>query len=154
VENDCCGGWDSIFKLTQRSPAASSGQLTIFFKGDEAHAGFDNVAFLSKNLITFVEDAGDTLHGQRNELHSAFDLNVTRDASSPPNQPLRWPPEGRDASATVDSGASPSGFGKNDGDNEITGMHVSNGDPSRNGILGAQTPQPWDSGGDDDDQGD
>ena len=51
---------------------------------------------------------------------------------------LRWLAEGRDASATYDHYTSP---GYNDGDNEITGIHVSNGDPSVNGILGAQIPQ-------------
>ena len=33
------------------------------------------------------------------------------------------------------------GFGKNDGDNEITGVHVSDGDPGADGILGAKTPK-------------
>jgi hypothetical protein len=32
------------------------------------------------------------------------------------------------------------GFGKKEGDNEITGMHVSDGNPTANGILGAQVP--------------
>src|SRR5580765_3220178 len=104
--------------------------------------------------MTFVEDAGDTLHGQRNAPHSAFILAVTKDYSNPANQPLGWLAEGRDASATLDAGASPSGFGKNDGDNEITGVHVSNGDPTKNGLLGAQIPHPWQGGtGEDDDEG-
>ena len=34
---------------------------------------------------------------------------------------MRWLAEGRDASATIDS--ADGGFGKNDGDNEITGIH-------------------------------
>jgi hypothetical protein len=152
VENACCGGWDSVFKLTQKNPSASTGQLSIFFRGDQAHAGFDNVAFFSKNLVTFVEDAGDTLHSQRNALDSGFVFDATKDYSNPANQPVRWLAEGRDASATLDSANS--GFGKNEGDNEITGIHVSNGDPSKNGILGAQIPQPWQSGGGEDDQGD
>ena len=46
-ENSCCGGWTSIFKLTQAGPGADSGKLTIFYKGDQAHAGFDNTAFFS-----------------------------------------------------------------------------------------------------------
>jgi hypothetical protein len=156
-ENNCCGGWDSIWKLTQSDPSANSGKLTIFYKGDQAHAGFDNVAFLSKNLVTFVEDAGDTLHAQRNALDSGFVFDATKDYSNPSNQPLRWLAEGRDASATIDASASPSGFNKNEGDNEITGIHVSNGDPTKNGILGAQIPHPWQGGGENEqgeDQGD
>jgi hypothetical protein len=34
----------------------------------------------------------------------------------------------------------------NDGDNEITGIHMSNGDASTRGILGAQRPRPFDDG--------
>jgi hypothetical protein len=143
VENACCGGWDSVFKLTQSGPSADTGKLTIFYKGDQAHAGFDNVAFLSKALLTFVEDAGDNLHGQRNALDSGFVFDVTKDYSDSANEPVRWIAEGRDASATIDAGAVPTGFGKNDGDNELTGIHVSDGDPSPDGILGARVPHPW-----------
>ncbi len=46
-ENPRAGGWDSVFKLTQRDPSADTGRLTVFYNGDRAHAGFDNVAFLS-----------------------------------------------------------------------------------------------------------
>ncbi|MGZ4195286.1 MAG: alkaline phosphatase PhoX [Solirubrobacteraceae bacterium] len=138
-ENANAGGWDSVFKLTQRDPSASTGTLTLFFKGDQAHAGFDNVTFLSHDLVTFVEDAGDGLHGQRNALDSGFVLNVRADYSSPANKPIRWLAEGRDASATLDSAND--GFGKNEGDNEITGVHVSNGDPGLRGLLGAQDPR-------------
>jgi hypothetical protein len=139
-ENDTAGGWDSVFKLTQTTPSANEGSLTIFFKGDQEHAGFDNVAFLSANHIAFVEDAGDTLHGQRNALDSGYVLDVTKDYSNPANKPVRWLAEGRDASATIDAGANPSGFGKNDGDNEITGAHVSDGDATTAGVLGAKIP--------------
>ena len=41
-------------------------------QGRPVNAGFDNVTFLSKNLVTFVEDAGDTLHTQRNALDSGW----------------------------------------------------------------------------------
>jgi hypothetical protein len=142
-ENACCGGWTSVFKLTQADPSASTGKLTVFYKGDQTHAGFDNLAFLTRDQLLIVEDAGDTLHTQRNALDSGFVLDVTKDYSNPANIPLRWLAEGRDASATIDSGASPSGFGKNDGDNEITGIHVSDGNPAQDGILGSKIPQPW-----------
>ena len=33
------------------------------------------------------------------------------------------------------------GFGKNEGDNEVTGAHVSNGDPGPEGVLGTQGPE-------------
>jgi hypothetical protein len=131
------GGWTSIFKLTQRSGSSSTGKLSLFYDGNESVASLDNVAFLSRNLISFVEDAGDGLHSQRNGLDSGWVFDVTKDYSTG-IQPLRWLAEGRDPSATLDSANG--GFGKNEGDNEITGIHVSDGDPSENGILGAKTP--------------
>jgi len=139
VENAKAGGWGSVFELSQSDPSADTGTLTVFYNGNEAHAGFDNVTFLSRNAITLVEDAGDTLHAQRNALDSGFVWQVGTDYSNPQNQPLRWLAEGRDASATVD--AENGGFGKNDGDNEITGAVVSDGDPGAQGILGAHVPE-------------
>jgi hypothetical protein len=144
VENDCCGGWGSIMKLTQSGPSAVTGKLTMLYKSDEAHSGFDNTAFFSKDEVSFVEDAGDTLHKQRNALDSGYLFDVNTDYSQAGNQPLRWLADGRDASATLD--ADNGGFGKNDQDNEITGIHVSDGDTSKNGILGAKIPNPWHDG--------
>jgi len=138
TENDSSGGWGSIMKLTQRGPSADTGKLTMFYKSDQAHSGFDNVTFLSQNEITFVEDAGDTLHSQRNALDSGYVFDTNTNYSDPANQPVRWLAQGRDPSATIDSAFG--GFGKNEGDNEITGVHVSNGDPTVHGILGAQVP--------------
>jgi hypothetical protein len=136
-ENENEGGWCSVFKLTGR-PGASRASLSIFYRCTGTTAGFDNTAFLSRDLITFGEDAGDTLHGQRNALDSGWVLDVTQDYSDPDNQPVRWLAEGRDPSATIDSAAG--GFGKNDGDNEITGTEVSDGDTSVHGLLGAKSP--------------
>src|SRR5262245_7927589 len=145
-ENGTAGGWTSIFKLKQSSPSADSGELSLFYQSKSATvAGLDNVTFLSRNLVTFVEDAGDTLHGQRHALDSGYSWDVTKDYSDPSNQPVRWLAEGRDPSATLDSANG--GFGKNEGDNEITGVHVSNGDPGPEGLLGAEVPNLWDSGG-------
>jgi hypothetical protein len=145
-ENGTGGGWTSIFKLAQSSPSADSGHLSLFYQSKSATvAGLDNVAFLSRNLVTFVEDAGDTLHTQRKALDSGFIWDVTTDYSNPSNQPVRWLAEGRDPSATLDSAAG--GFGKNEGDNEITGVHVSNGNAGPHGLLGAQIPNLWNRGG-------
>ena len=92
-----------------------------------------------------VEDAGDSLHGQRNALDSGYLINVNghrgRNGAAP--DPVRWLAEGRDASATYDATTSP---GYNDGDNEVTGIHVSDGDTSTSGILGAKTPTPFTNG--------
>jgi len=140
-ENGTAGGWTSIFKLVQQDPSANTGRLSLFYEGNESVAGLDNVTFISRNLVTFVEDAGDTLHSQRKALDSGFIFDVTKDYSHGA-QPVRWLGEGRDPSATLDSAGVPGG---NEGDNEITGVHVSDGDPSIDGILGAKIPQVFDN---------
>jgi hypothetical protein len=143
-ENAKAGGWGAVQKLTQSRPTADTGKLTLFYYGDQAHSGFDNTAWLSRDKVTFVEDAGDTLHKQRNALDSGFVLDARTDYSQAGRQPVRWLAQGRDPSATIDSDRG--GFGKNDGDNEITGVHVSDGDPTPHGILGAKTPALWQDG--------
>jgi hypothetical protein len=124
--------------LTQSSPSADTGTLHLLYQGDQAHTGFDNVTFLARNKVAFVEDAGDTLHTQRNALDSGYVLDTQTDYSAPGAQPVRFLAEGRDPSATIDSALTSSG---NDGDNEITGIHASDGDPSTGGILGAKVPR-------------
>ncbi len=138
-ENGAAGGWGSIMELNQHDPSAGTGTLKMFYLSDEAHAGLDNTTFLSMDQIAFVQDAGDTLHGQANALDSGFVWDVNRDYSKPGNQPVRWLAAGRDPSATLD--AANGGFGTNEGDNEITGAVVSDGDPGTGGILGAKLPQ-------------
>jgi hypothetical protein len=137
------GGFGSILRLKQADPSANEGTLTLFYLCDKEHSGFDNVAFWSDHELVFVEDAGDTLHTQRNALDSAYLFDVRQDYSSG-LQPVRILAQGRDPSATIDSAyGSVSGTGfQNEGDNEITGIHVSDGDPTPFGLLGAKTPRP------------
>jgi hypothetical protein len=143
--NNGFGGWGSLFRLSQRDPKDDSGTLSLFFNGNKEHAAFDNVTFLDANHVAFVEDAGDGLHAQRNALDSAY-LFDTRVDYSRGAQPVRFIAEGRDPSATLDSGfLGMTGF-QNEGDNEVTGIHASNGDPSPRGILGAQRPSPFEDG--------
>jgi hypothetical protein len=137
------GGWTSVFKLRQKDPSADSGTLTLFYKGDGVRAGFDNVTFISRNQITFVEDAGAGLHGSRNVLDSGWVLNVNTNYADPSNQPIRWLAQGRDPSATLDASLVGTVGFTNDDDNEITGVLVSDGDPGPGGILGAKPPQPF-----------
>jgi len=135
------GGFGGAFRLTQSNPSADDSTLTLLYRGDVAHTGFDNVQFLDRDHVTFVEDAGDTLHTQRNAFDSGYVFDVTRSYAHTQAQPVRWLALGRDASATVDSQLSGATGLKNDGDNEITGIHVSDGDPSTHGILGAKVPK-------------
>jgi hypothetical protein len=135
------GGFGAVFELKQ-DPKSDSGKLSVFYVGDKTHSGFDNVTFFDKTHVIFVQDQGDTLHGQINALDSAFLFDVNQDYSGGA-QPLRIIAEGRDPSATIDSalgGISGNGF-QNDGDNEITGIYESDGDPTAAGVLGAAIPR-------------
>jgi hypothetical protein len=138
------GGFGGIFKLTLPRAGADAGTLTLFYLGDVAHTGLDNTSFVTANQIVFVEDAGDGLHAQRNALDSAWLFDTRVSYALPGAAPLRVLALGRDASSTQDASLSAAGAGfQNDGDNEITGFHVSDGDPTVNGILGAKLPLPF-----------
>ena len=98
----------------ERAAAADQDEVDGSFdlyNGDLEHAGFDNLAFFGENQLGVVEDAGDTLHAQRNGLDSLwmFDANAGLGSATPP-APVRVLAEGRDPSATTDSaiGALPS----------------------------------------------
>src|SRR2546428_8436152 len=111
--------------MVQQDPSANVGRLSLFYEGNKKVAGLDNIQFLSRDVLLAVEDAGDVLHTQREALDSGYAFDVTVDYSDTRKQPVRWLAEGRDPSATIDSANA--GFGKNDGDNEITGLYVSDG---------------------------
>jgi len=135
------GGWGGIYKLTQSSPGADTGKLQLFFAGNKEHTGLDNCTFIDRDHVAFVEDAGDGLHAQRGAFDSAYLFDVRVDFSKGA-QPVRFIAEGRDFPATLDNmlGALGNGF-QNEGDNEITGIHFSDGDPTIGGILGAKNPK-------------
>lgn len=143
--NDGYGGWGAVLKLSQADPKADTGTLSLVYNGDQEHTGLDNVAFLDADHVAFVEDAGDALHTQRGLLDSAYLFDVRADYARGA-QPVRFLAEGRDSSATLDSAFSGRTGFQNDGDNEITGIHASTGDPSPQGILGAQRPTPFAGG--------
>jgi len=146
VGNGSYGGFGGLFKLTQRHPNDNDGVLTLFFLGDLQHTAFDNLAFWSNDKLVAVEDRGDTLHRQGNALDSAWLFDVRKDYSNPATQPIRILAQGRDASATIDSALLGTIGFQNDGDNEITGIHISDGDASVGGILGAKNPHPFEDG--------
>jgi hypothetical protein len=96
----------------------------------------------------FVEDAGDGLHSQRKAFDSGYVIDLAADYSKEGADPVRFLAEGRDPLATIDSGLlalEDTGF-QNDGDNEITGIHVSDGDATVDGLLGAKVPTPFENG--------
>jgi hypothetical protein len=141
--NDGKGGYGGIFHLAQRTPTAGRGHLTLLYASDLAHTGFDNLSFLTGRKLLVVEDASDTVHEQRNALDSGYVLDVKHDYGDGA-APVRWLGEGRDPSATIDVGLGGTAGFQNEGDNEITGIHVSNGDPTVAGLIGTQVPTPFD----------
>lgn len=139
------GGWGAVFRLSQPAPDAGRGSLQVVLNGDRAHTGFDNLSFFDDRHLAVVEDAGDGLHSQRNALDSGFVVDVTHNYADDAVPP-RFLAEGRDTSATIDSAlgaAAAPGF-RNEGDNEITGIHVSDGDTSVHGLIGTDIPRPFD----------
>jgi hypothetical protein len=143
------GGFGAIYKL-ELLPG-DTGKLSLLYNSQDAvHSGFDNMSFWDKEHVVSGEDAGDTLHGQRNALDSSwvFDVRVDYDPAHGNKQPVRLEAEGRDASAALDTTfAGKTGF-QNEGDNEITGFIVSNGDGDgdRDDVLGATIPTPFRDG--------
>jgi hypothetical protein len=142
------GGFSAVLKLVQADPAADEGTISLIYRGDAEHTGLDNIAFWSADKVVVVEDASDALHSQRKAFDSAYVLDLTADYSKAGVQPVRLFAIGRDPLATIDSaigGSGAEGF-QNDGDNEITGIHVSDGDATEAGLLGAKVPTPFRDG--------
>ena len=87
------------------------------------------MTFIDRNHVAFVEDAGDGLHAQRNALTRRTCSTSARTTRAAASRCGSWPRAGT-PSATEDNmlGALGNGF-QNEGDNEITGIHMSDGDP-------------------------
>ena len=143
------GGFGGLMRLTQWGPSANTGKLRPFFLGDPEHTGLDNITFLDRNHVAAVEDAGATRctpsatpsTRRTRSPSAAARVHPTSSGSSP-------------AAATRPRRSTPRspGFGKNEDDNEITGIHLSDGDPSVGGLIGSDNPRflnPGDHGSDD-----
>jgi hypothetical protein len=138
------GGFGGVMKLTQKKPSSDTGRISIVYRGDAAHSGFDNLSFLDGSQLLITEDAGDKLHAQRNAFDSLYLIDVTADYTA--KDPIRVLAQGRDAQATIDSKfVGKDGF-NNDGDNEITGIHVSDGNPTVEELIGTKAPTPFENG--------
>jgi hypothetical protein len=123
------GAWGSIFRV-DLNESRNSGRISIFVLGDADHSSFDNLTFADRNTLLATEDRGDGLHTQLNKLDSvwAFFLNGSR--------AKRFVALGRDPASELDTTlAGTPGF-QNEGDNEPTGLHVSNGNASVEGLVG------------------
>ena len=124
------GAWGSIFRVDLSGE--DEGKISIFVLGDAEHSSFDNLTFADANTLLAAEDRGDTLHTQLNRLDSVWAFSL--DGSSP----QRFVGLGRDTASELDAGflaAATPGF-QNEGDNEPTGLHVSAGSTSVDGLPG------------------
>ena len=132
------GAWGALFRV-DIDPDESEGTISLFVLGDKDHAAFDNLMFADTNTLIACEDRGDTLHKQLNTLDSCWAYNVKGDLN-----PRRFLALGRDDAALKDAGfldAATPGY-QNDGDNEPTGIFISNGKQSSedgtDGMLGTK----------------
>jgi hypothetical protein len=112
------GAWGSIFRVDLNEDR-NSGNISIFVLGTAQQSSFDNLSFADDHTLLAAEDRGDGLHSQLNRLDSIW--SYTTDGSEPP---LRFVALGRDI------------ISETRGDNEPTGVHVSNGSTAPTAIPG------------------
>jgi hypothetical protein len=127
------GAWGSLFRVDFNSEH-QDGTLSIIVLGSAEQSSFDNLSFVDPKTILVAEDRGDTLHRQLNALDSIWAYDVRGQV---PNA-RRFLALGRDTESEVDAillDASTPGF-QNEGDNEPTGLHISDGEVSIQGLLG------------------
>jgi hypothetical protein len=110
--------WGSIFRVDMLD--ALNGTIAIVVLGDKDHSSFDNLAFADQCTLLAAEDRGDTLHDQLNTLDSVWAFDICKEGA-PAKRLLAL---GQDAEAT-------------DEDNEPTGLHISDGEPSVRRLLGS-----------------
>jgi hypothetical protein len=120
--------WGAFVRVDM--PAAGSDDATVktILLGDKTHNSFDNIAFLDKDTFLTTEDRGDTLHQQLNALDSVWSFDITKPYTEITGGGQRLVALGRDPEA------------ESKGNNEPTGIFVSDGATGQNGILGTGDP--------------
>ena len=142
------GGRSEAQPGSRRAPRPA--RSALIYRGDIAHTGLDNIAFWSarparrRSRTPATRSTRSATRSTRpGSSTSRADYSDPADAADP--DPRRGPRRlGHDRlGARLAANA---GF-QNDGDNEITGIHVSDGDPTRlGGCSGAKTPRPFEHG--------
>lgn len=124
------GAAGAIMQIDMPTSGANTATIRAIVPGDFEHNSYDSLTFLDKDTVMTGEDRGDTLHSQLNALDSTHAFDLTQPFSKRLETGQRLVAQGRDAEATEDvarkEGPSPAAD-QNDGDNEITGLLVSNG---------------------------
>lgn len=137
------GAWGSLVRIDMPFAGSNNAEVTTIEVGDATHNSFDNVSFLDADTALVTEDRGDTLHQQLNALDSLWSFDLTDSLADINGSAKRLIAQGRDPLATADAAnheGTPPVTDQNDGDNEVTGIHVSDGSTSADDILGAADP--------------
>jgi hypothetical protein len=122
------GAWGGVFRVDLNADG-NSGTISLVVLGDADHAAFDNITFVDdKDTILLAEDRGDTLHDQLNKLDSIWAYKLNRQH---PERTIvaRFLALGQDRVAGV----------AGEEDNEPTGLHMSEGDSTIEGLIGTKT---------------
>jgi hypothetical protein len=119
------GAWGGIFRV-DLDASHETGHISLVALGDADHASFDNVTFVDdEDTLLVTEDRGDTLHDQLNKLDSIWAYKLNRQHPER-TFAVRFLALGLDRVAGV----------VGEEDNEPTGLHMSEGDSSINGLIG------------------
>ena len=119
------GAWGGIFRV-DLDASRETGRISLVVLGDSEHASFDNVTFVDdEDTLLVAEDRGDNLHDQLNKLDSIWAYRINRQHPER-TFAVRFLALGLDQLAGVPG----------EEDNEPTGVHMSEGDSSINGLIG------------------
>jgi hypothetical protein len=121
------GAWGGIFRV-DHDAGRETGTISLVVLGDADHASFDNITFVDeRDTVLVAEDRGDTLHDQLNRLDSVWAYKLNRQH---PERSIvaRFIALGQDNLAGVSG----------EEDNEPTGVHMSEGDSTINGLIGTR----------------
>ena len=122
------GAWGGVFRV-DLDASGETGNISLVVLGDADHASFDNIMFADdRDTILVTEDRGDTLHDQLNKLDSVWAYKLNRQH---PERSI----VARFIALGLDRVAGPAG----EEDNEPTGLHMSEGDSTIDGLIGKKT---------------
>jgi secreted PhoX family phosphatase len=134
--------WGALYRA-DIAAGDTSGTVRTIELGDADHASLDNLTFLDANTLLAGEDRGDSLHKELNKLDSLWSFDISLPLDQVNGDAKRLIAEGRDPQATVDSHhleAKDVPKFQNDGDNEVTGVTVSDGHVGLGNVQGKHVP--------------
>ena len=143
------GAAGAVMRVDMASSGATAATVKAIVPGDLEHTAYDSITFLDKDTLLVGEDRGDTLHGQLNALDSTWSFDLTKPIDQQFANAQRLIAQGRDDDSLEDvhrreGNTDNPGAGtvadQNDGDNEITGLLVSDGISTTGSVFGTNDP--------------